>query len=149
MVDENEQIQMLKIILDVPAVTLGVTCKIDPSPPTRKELKGKRMLDCELEITIYGPSDLFDEIGSFVQEYDMYLQDPTECHQDVKYYNPHKFSSVELEYSILTSEVVSRRLGASNLQAISQKPDLLDVLSSHSDLEEYPQPLAILTPLEK
>ncbi|RFU25005.1 hypothetical protein B7463_g11336, partial [Scytalidium lignicola] len=100
------------------------------------------------QITVYGPLELFEEIGSWFQDYEVYLQDPRACHLDVRYCNPQKLSSDDLDSCQLLSQVISQIFMSAHLQDITQRPSLLDILSSNVDLEETSQPRAIRTTLK-
>ena len=50
-----------------------------------------------LSTIIYGPFDLFEDVGKFVEECDMYLQDPRGCNRNVKYRNPHRLSGLDAD----------------------------------------------------
>jgi hypothetical protein len=96
-----------------------------------------------LEITVYGPLELFDEIGTWFEDYQVYLQDPQDCHIDVRYYNPHRLSSDDLSSCPLVSEVILKGSKTLHLESMPQQEDLLDMLGSHDDLEETEQPKVI------
>lgn len=102
-----------------------------------------------MEVTIYGPSDLFKEIGSWFEEYQVYLQDPQQCHLQVKYYNPHRLSSDDIMTCPLVSKVVAKGSRVLQLVAMPQQDDLLDMLSSRGDLKEAQQPSVIKRELKK
>jgi hypothetical protein len=69
--------------------------------------------------------------------------------QDVKYCNPHRLSVEDIGSCVLVSTCVSQNLKLSNLQDIGYRPDFLDILSSHADLEETSQPKAVRTSLQR
>lgn len=106
---------------------------------------------CSLRLTIYGPAYLCDDVGSFFQDYDIYLQDPRGCEMDVRYCNPHRLSSIDLASCPMTSklELQEVTLGAFNLEEAPRQLDLLAVLDSQEALQEAPQPDAIHTTLER
>jgi hypothetical protein len=109
------------------------------------------MRPCSLLLIIYGPACLCDDVGSFFQDHDIYLQDPLGRELDVRYYNPHRLSSMDLASCPMTSklELQEATLGAFNLEEAPRQPDLLSVLDSQEDLREAPQPDAIHTTLER
>ncbi|KAL6819861.1 SNF2 family N-terminal domain-containing protein [Trichoderma camerunense] len=135
--------QMIQGLLDEPTINLHASCTPHSEPSSRKISKGSAQLSCVLDITVYGPWELFEQIGIWFQEYGVYLQDPRVCHRDVKYCNPHRFSSEAFESCLLLSQVISHTGISSCLQDITEGPELLDMLSSNVDLEETPQPKAI------
>lgn len=102
-----------------------------------------------LEITVFGPWELFEMIGIWFQDHDVYLQDPRTCYLDVKYCNPHKLGSEDLEACPTLSEITSRTIGPGHMQDITARPDLLDMLNGQNDLEETPTPSAIQAHLHR
>jgi hypothetical protein len=103
-----------------------------------------------LRITVYGPLELFNAIGLWFQEYDVYLQDPQECYRDARYCNPHKLSTAgTLESCPLLSEIIRERIGMVQFQEVVERPDLLDVLSEQDDLEETEEPNLIKSTLHR
>lgn len=145
----SEHGQMISSLLEEQGLILHASCTLSDEFPTTRSSRAPLQLPCLLDITVYGPLDLLDEIGSWFQEYEVYLQDPVVCHLDVKYCNPHKLSSENLLSCPRVSEVVSQASGLVNLQVLTERPDLLDTLSSNIELEESPQPPAIRTALKK
>ncbi|KAI1131059.1 SNF2 family N-terminal domain-containing protein [Nemania abortiva] len=142
----TEHGQTIADLLDEGTVILHSVCTVDSKSITKKGSRRAMRLPCTLDITVYGPIDLLGEIGDWFQDYEVYLQDPQVCHMDTRYCNPQKLSSSTRPWP-LVSEIVSESLVLSQRE-LPQHPDFLDVLSSHIDLEEAPQPLAIQTPLK-
>ncbi|PVH94734.1 hypothetical protein DM02DRAFT_721125 [Periconia macrospinosa] len=104
------------------------------------------LVPCTLDITVYGPMELFDEIGDWFQDYDIFLQDPRTCHLDVRYFNPHRLSSDKSQAGILVSQVIAQASAQVNFQEIYERPDLLDLISGQENLEEaVPSPLLSAT----
>ncbi|KAF8856920.1 hypothetical protein BDZ45DRAFT_715184 [Acephala macrosclerotiorum] len=140
--------EMIQGLIDEPTVTLHVSCVIDDKPTAKKPSRKFELLPCVLEITVYGSLEIFEEIGTWFQGHEIYLQDPRSCHMEVKYYNPQRLSAHDLDTCPLLSKVVSNR-SVLDLQDITQRPDPLDILSSHVDLEETPQPSVIRAALKR
>jgi hypothetical protein len=101
-----------------------------------------------LFITMYGPMELYDEIGEFFQSNDIFLQDPANCSRIVRYCNPHRLSSADPNNYQWTSELSPGHLML-EMKDISAGPDIIDLLDSEVDLAETPQPPAIETLLKK
>ncbi|KAL2852555.1 SNF2 family N-terminal domain-containing protein [Aspergillus pseudodeflectus] len=59
--------------------------------------KGGVSLRLRLNVIVYGPVDLFDDIGDFIQENGHYLQEPSHCDRNVPYRNPHCMSGEDDE----------------------------------------------------
>ncbi|XDG07064.1 hypothetical protein ABKA04_006679 [Annulohypoxylon sp. FPYF3050] len=140
---------MIQGLLDEPSLDLHVNCVLNMQPTKNKPSHNSKLSQCMLEITVYGPLDLYDEIGSWFQEYEIYLQDPRTCHLDVKYYNPHRLSSDDLKSCPLVSEMIDLASSLIPLKQITQQTDMLDVLCHSTDLEETPQPAAIRATLKR
>ncbi|KAM0511546.1 hypothetical protein ACHAPE_009799 [Trichoderma viride] len=51
---------------------------------------------------LFGPHSLFEDVGSFFEEYNLYLQDPVGCSQNVLYRNPHKLFVNKVSDSVQT-----------------------------------------------
>lgn len=145
----SEHGQMIQGLLDESALTLHVSCIPNDNPSSKISGRNSAQFPCDLEITVYGDPELFEQIGIWFQAYGVYLQDPRACHYYVKYYNPHRLSSDEFESCSLLSQVISHALKSSSFQGITEGPDLLDILSSNVELEEAPQPAAIQTVLQR
>ncbi|KAJ8128622.1 hypothetical protein O1611_g5012 [Lasiodiplodia mahajangana] len=141
----TENAQLLEDMMAEPSLDLRIICTIEAKPTGKKKGRTQMMWPCTLDITVYGPFELFDDLGNWFQEYEVHLQDPRVCHLDAKYCNPQRLSSVRPWP--LVSEIVSQRLILAPIE-IPESSDFLDILSSHIDLEETPQPLAIRTSLK-
>ncbi|KAK8081356.1 SNF2 family N-terminal domain-containing protein [Apiospora saccharicola] len=130
---------------------LFVTCtprKAEQS--TRRGSKRSAVLECTLDVVVYGPSTMCDDMGGYFAQHDIYLQDPRTCHRDAKYFNPHKLSSTDLSSSPFLSEVVFLNTDALvQLSEVDQRPDLLSAISSNADLLETPQPAGITSTLKR
>ncbi|KAI8626352.1 hypothetical protein F5Y19DRAFT_447177 [Xylariaceae sp. FL1651] len=143
---QTEHGQMLEGLLDEKTLILRTICTVDARPVAKKRSRTYMMWPCTLDITVYGPFNLCAEIGVWFQDYEVYLQDPRVCHLDTIYCNPHRLSS-SINAWPLVSEVVSKNLFMAPME-LPERPDFLDILSSHIDLEETPQPSAIRTALK-
>ncbi|KAH7170202.1 SNF2 family N-terminal domain-containing protein [Dactylonectria macrodidyma] len=141
--------QMIQGLLDDKTLTLYTSCTITDPRTAKRAPTSSELLVCSLEVTVYGPLKIFDEIGSWFDEYGVYLQDPRKCHLEVKYCNPQRLSSDDIASCPSLIEVVSRTSIPVNLQDIPRRPELLDALSSQVDLDETPQPSAILGNLKR
>ena len=143
--------QMIQGLLDEKTLQLYISCSVGEASGNPKSSWGTVLLPCTLQITVYGPAELLDEIGPWFQDYDTYLQDPLVCHLDVKYINPQRFSASASVSSpcLLVSEVVSRSRTALQLQAIDERGDPLSALVGGVDLDEASQPTSVTTALAR
>lgn len=141
---------MLHGVLGETSLRLEVSCVVELDRPSKALDQMSSQRQCHLDITLYGPVDLFDEIGSFFEGYEVYLQDPLQSgDHDMRYCNPHRLSSQGLSSCPLLSNFLGRTSHLVGFKAMAHKPDLLDVLSTHDEIEEHPQPRAIQTTLKR
>ena len=140
---------MIHGLLDDKALTLFASCSIDTDASHRRSAVSYSQASCSLYITVYGPVELFDEIGEWFQGYNVYLQDPQSCDLDVRYCNPQRLSSSDLKVCPYVSHVVSLGSGLVQFQEIDEQPDLLDIISGQDDLEEATVPKVIRAVLHK
>jgi hypothetical protein len=142
---------MIHGLLMEKTLQLFAICSTDTDVPEKALLSSHSQTSCSLDVTVYGPKELFEEIGEWLQQQNIYLQDPTICHKnmDVKYWNPHRLSSTELESCPLVSQVVWFGSGVAQFQEIEEQPDLLDIISGQDDLEETMAPKMIRAVLHR
>ncbi|KAF4437905.1 alpha-1,6-mannosyltransferase subunit [Fusarium austroafricanum] len=83
----SEHGQMIQGLLDEKSLDLYTSCAVNDSPITEAQKASRSLstIPCILDITVYGPLELFDEIGPWFEDYQVYLQDPRECHRDVRH----------------------------------------------------------------
>ncbi|KAH7012301.1 SNF2 family N-terminal domain-containing protein [Microdochium trichocladiopsis] len=135
---------MIQSLLEEPDLSLHARCYPDEQSGTRKSV----IQQCTIDITVCGPFSQLDEVGTWFQDYEVYLQDPRHCHQNVRYCNPHRLSSSDLDSCPWLSDYVSDKT-VLEFEEITDRRDVLDVFSTRKDLEEADQPAAILTALKK
>lgn len=145
---QPEHRQMLQGLLEEESLIIHIVCIIGDRMPSKKRARSVALQPCTLELSIYGPKSLFDDIGSWFQDYEIYLQDPRICHLEAKYFNPQRLSSDNIDASPLVSEVVTRTLVLMPKE-VPECHDFLELLSSRVDLEETPQPSAIRATLKR
>lgn len=147
----EEHGQMIQSLLGENSIQLFAICKLDAEPTVRKPTRVASQLfqPCTLDITIYGPEDLFEDISTWFQDYGLYLQDVRHVHLDTKYCNPHKLSVDDIDSCPMVSDVVRQSSRALLLENVSDRPDPLDLLTNGSDLGETQQPAVIRTALKK
>ena len=103
------------------------------------------LANVSLDIIIYGPKNLSDELGDFFQVCNEYLQDPVGCSRNVRYCNPHRFSSLD-EEAPLTFDFQTASSQA-QLDDVPDENDLLESLNAPTDLPKMGTPLLLETPL--
>ena len=111
--------------------------------------KNRKAAEKELQsllcIIIYGPFHLFEAVGDFVSQCEMYLQDPLHCDRDVPYRNPHLLSGLD-EEPPMTSSFIHHRVSLA-VEKASTRPDLFALLRSEDPLPESLAPPALATTL--
>lgn len=147
----TEHGQLLQAILDETAIRTQATCVLDDRNNGSRKSAGllPQLIPCSLSINLYGPKELFEEIGIFFQDYDIYLQDPSDCDLNVRYFNPHCLSSMDSSLCPMTYDLKINLLEAFEIQPTSRHSELLDALDPQEDLPEAAQPAAIRTQLER
>jgi SWI/SNF-related matrix-associated actin-dependent regulator of chromatin subfamily A3 len=66
-----------------------------PSQCSSKRVKSTRSCWRFCTVILYGPEFICDDVDTFCQTCDVYLQDPIGCERNVLYRNPHRMSSAE------------------------------------------------------
>lgn len=142
--------QMIQGLMEESSLDLEISCSVVAPNTSAHPHRSLTQVSCSLAITIYGTFELFDDIGTWLEDYHIHLQDPTNVGKhDVKYCNPHRLSVEDIGSCVLVSQCVSHNSGLGILQPIEDRPDFLDILSSRADLEEAPQPEAVQTSLQR
>lgn len=140
----------LRDILDS-EIGLHVACVFQNNTLSTDKKTGKGGLSsCKLEIALYGPFAMMDEVKEWSEENEIYLQDPKYCLKDAMYCNPQRLSLTRGS-PCMVSEIVPRvtehRL---RLRSITDDDEFLDkYLSSKADLEEAEQPSVVKTALQR
>ena len=142
-------VSMFEGLLVEPSLDLEVMCHITNAGLSASKTSSfmARIMPCQLSLVVYGPYHLFEEIGSFFQDYDVYLQDPLNCRRDVKYCNPHRLSSEELSSCPMTSTLSSMLQTTIELEELPAQAESLDLLDSQQNFPEAPQPTMIKSKL--
>ncbi|UKZ83456.1 hypothetical protein TrVFT333_011265 [Trichoderma virens FT-333] len=151
---DSDYTHLTDLLQNEAELDLQLICTLDFS---RSSGGGKRTsskfsahaIPCNISIIIYGPLGMLTDIGNFFQTCEMYLQDPSDCDRNVRYCNPHRLSSADLNSCPWTSELKDSLGNFVEMKPISPLPELLDVLESSERLPEAIQPDAIRTPLER
>ncbi|KAM0231289.1 hypothetical protein ACHAPO_008672 [Fusarium lateritium] len=144
-----EYSQMIQDLLNEACLELHVSCILGGFHAADVKSPRGSTIPCNLNISVYGPEEIFEELGKWFEHYQVYLQDPRECHLDVRYCNPHRLSTDDIFGCPLLSDVVSQSSRSLELESVAQQSDLLDELCSHENLEEAPQPSVIKRDLKR
>ncbi|GAB1316916.1 alpha-1,6-mannosyltransferase [Madurella fahalii] len=131
-------------------VSLSVTeDSMKPAGKPRPQRVVTASRPCSLDIVLYGPMSLFEDIGSYLQDYDIYLQDPVDCKRHVLYCNPHRLPPLDPTAKAFTSDLATLGMHRQEMDDVGARPDLLDILNSQEDLLEARQPPSVKTVLAK
>lgn len=139
---------LLSDILDA-GIKLRASCNFDNRG--RQEGPEKRkLLQCRLEIAIYAPACMLQEIKEWSEHNEVYLQDPAFCFQDARYCNPQRLS-LHFDTPCMVSQVLAQfSEHKMRLRDITDDDDFLDkYLASKTELPEAEQPSAIKTRLKR
>lgn len=100
-----------------------------------------------LGIILYGPADMAEAVGNWLDKCQIYLQMPENCDRNVPYSNPHCLSFSDKDKA-MTFELVSRELCVDSAQ-LHDSTDILTELENQEPLAEAAQPFLITTTLHK
>jgi hypothetical protein len=103
-------------------------------------LQGSQFL---MNVTLFGPEELFDVVGKYFAKCGIHLQDP-QCDRDVVYRNPHILS--DSKEVVMTSSLV-RRDDPLDVEIMIEEVDVFSKLCSDDHLSLTEAPHAIKTPL--
>ena len=147
---EENTLSMLSALLTEPDLHLQLSCTTTPdlsiqcnTGKNTKRTKHSSKVSTYLSVIVYGPMELFDDIGRFFSEYQLYLQDPYGCDRNVRYRNPHRISGRD-PVAPMTFEL--RSLAFSHEEAVSPC-DILAGFESDEILPESESPPALKTVL--
>ncbi|KAJ0423597.1 SNF2 family N-terminal domain-containing protein [Aspergillus carlsbadensis] len=86
--------QFLSVLAQEEGIELQIQLRREKRARKASGNKGKAgvLVSLKLNVIVYGPVDLFEDIGDFIQENGYYLQEPSHCDRNVPYRNPHCMS---------------------------------------------------------
>lgn len=135
-------------LLDEKELELEIACSIDATISPKTKFTMPLSTSCRLKVTLFGPVSLFEEVGSFFEDHNLYLQDPVSCSRNVIYRNPHKLS-VDRGPDLWTSDLDKEHLSLVIIETTQPRPELIDVLNSQEDLVETKQPGSIRSAMKR
>jgi SWI/SNF-related matrix-associated actin-dependent regulator of chromatin subfamily A3 len=141
-------LEILRGLTEEQAIDLQLLCTLEPGRQTlgSKINKSKPLSpSAYLSAIVYGPLELFEDVGKFVEEHDMYLQDPHSCDRNVRYRNPHRLSGLDPD-APMTLDLVQPAVGREEVQ---NPADLLAGLESDEFLPDAEAPSVLRTALYK
>lgn len=115
---------------------------------TRKKSQRKpeaSKLQYAINVIIYGPEEICDPTGEYLEKCGIYLQDPIQCDRDVVYRNPHILSHLA-DITLTSSLPTWASLSQNQVEQFSLTDDLFSQLSAddHLPLTEAPESVATL-----
>lgn len=130
-------------------IDMQVRCSFESSARGKHDAEHRKLVSCRLDIAIYAPFAMLEEIKGWSEHNELYLQDPTFCLQDAKYCNPQRLS-MHFDTPVMVSEVLPLTEHCMRLRSIADDDDFLDkYLASKTALQETEQPSAIRTALKR
>jgi len=132
-------------------VELYVICNFEANDVAKSKMT--RMVGfapCKLDIAIYAPFAMLQELKEWSEHNEVYFQDPKFCLKDAKYCNPQRLSLHSKE-PLMLSQIVSRVSDhRMHLRDITEGDGFLNkYLGSKIDLPETEQPSVVKTALKR
>jgi len=141
---DPQSVEVMKVLSEDSTIVTQILILPPAAPSSGKRIQGSSKPPYSVSVIIYGPIEMFDDIGIFFQECGLYLQDPIRCDRNVPYRNPHRLSVPEDQVQ-LTFDLMQSRSDSSTRQL--HKPDSLDGLIIHRELLELETPHLLKTQL--
>ncbi|KAL2855380.1 SNF2 family N-terminal domain-containing protein [Aspergillus pseudoustus] len=144
LVANPETLQFLSILSQEEGIELQIQLHREKHTKKVYGKKGKcgDPITTTLNVVVYGPFDLFEDIGDFTQDNGYYLQEPRHCDRNVPYRNPHCLSGEDDEVPFTFD------LGKQEEDIVAAKiPDLLVGLETCEVFPEDHDPPGLTTPL--
>jgi SWI/SNF-related matrix-associated actin-dependent regulator of chromatin subfamily A3 len=141
---DTKSAEVMKVLLEDDVIETQVFLSSPTAPISGKRNSANCRETGSASVIIYGPIDLFEDIGSFFQACGLYLQDPVGCDRNVQYCNPHRLSAPDAQMQLTFDlGLMSRDVSVRQLQDI----DSLDQFISSKDLPEMDTPHLLRTQL--
>ncbi|PTB57662.1 hypothetical protein M431DRAFT_346954 [Trichoderma harzianum CBS 226.95] len=139
---------IIDALLDEKELELEITCFTDAMQSSKTRFTTPFSTPCRLKVTLFGPVSLFEEVGSFFEDHNLYLQDPVNCSRNALYRNPHKLS-VDCGPDLWTSDLDREHSNFVMTETTQPRPELIDTLNSQEDLVETKQPGSIRSVMKR
>jgi hypothetical protein len=141
---DTKSAEVMKVLSEDSVIETQVFVSSPTAPVSGKQNSANCRKTSSASVIVYGPIDLFEDIGSFFQECGLYLQDPVGCDRNVQYCNPHRLSAPDAQMqSTFDLGLIPGDVSVKQLQDI----DSLDQLISSKDLPEMDTPHLLRTQL--
>jgi hypothetical protein len=112
--------------------------------PTNEEGKSRVFIFC---VVLYGPKYISEDVGSWLADYGLFLQDPFHCDRNVPYHNPHVLCEDNHE-PVMTSSFKIHAPSV-HMETLKVAPNLFELLNQDRNLLEAEQPSLVGTLLHK
>ncbi|OCL02270.1 hypothetical protein AOQ84DRAFT_382836 [Glonium stellatum] len=149
---EESTLSMLNTLLEEKDLYLRFSCSTAPDSSilcnksrSTKRAKHSSKISTYLSVIVYGPGELFDDVGKFLDSNELYLQDPYGCDRNVRYRNPHRISGRD---PIVPMTFGLRPLAFSHGETLNPC-DILADFESDETLPESESPPALKTALHQ
>ena len=110
-----------------------------------KELMPSRTRPVSLSIILYGPMQLFDAIGEFLERCSEFLQSPLHCDRNLPYRNPQSLSGKD--HNPPMTFQLEADLCDSQIETMVQGPDPSSALETEDFLQQTQGPSSVRTSL--
>jgi len=127
----------------------GVQSEFSLEQTSRNQVASRQRIKCSaknsysLTAVLYGPRDVSEDVGDWLDSIELYLQTPTFSHTDVPYHNPHKM----LDSGMMTTcQLISLQQAPECSEIDSHPANALDIFTTRT-FEEAKQPFLIRSPL--
>ena len=110
-----------------------------------KELMPSRTRPVSLSVILYGPMQLFDAIGEFLERCSEFLQSPLHCDRNLPYRNPQSLSGKD--HNPPMTFQLEADLCDSQIETMVQGSDPSSALETEDSLQETQGPSSIRTSL--
>ncbi|KAL9622787.1 MAG: hypothetical protein Q9160_002906 [Pyrenula sp. 1 TL-2023] len=124
-------------LLEESAIRLQSTCAVRQHKVST--LHKASEVPCSLSIIIYGPIDLSEDIGHYLGDVGVFLQDPLGCIRNVKYSNPQRLSTSNEEIYQMTFDFDNPK-GPAHLEDFHTRKGAVEAFHSDDHLPETEQP---------
>jgi len=109
--------------------------------------QGEGDMELTLCAIIYGPKSISEDVGDWLAEYGLFLQDPMHCDRNVLYENPHLLHEDDDEPVMTFS--LKLHTSVVHTETLKVAPNLFEILNQEHQLAETEQPAAVSTPLHR
>ena len=137
--------QALNSMLSEKSLHIQMHCRIGLGSASHARPRNRANKHCGLSVIVYGPSSSADQVGKYLQAYELYLQDPEYFDYNAPYLNPHCLFSSEGEI-LMTGSMQS---SSKTIEAVNLQGSIFDNRSGVKVLRETETPMCMRTSLRR